>query len=102
MNTIYRTDEFIAWYNDIKDFKTQSRISYRIDRAIAGNFGDHAAVGDGVFEMRLHFGPGYRLYYFRVGETIYYLLGGGDKSKQAEDIKQAKSLKKKILSEGSK
>lgn len=100
MNTIYRTAQFKNWFAGLKDRALRSRISLHIDRAVMGNFGDHASVGDGVFEMRLHFGPGYRLYYFQAEHTIYYLLAGGDKSTQSQDIARAKKMKKEILEGG--
>lgn len=71
----------------------------RIRSAQAGNFGDCAPVGEGVSEMRIHAGPGYRVYYARRGETVYLLLCGGDKSRQKRDIQQAKALLEHLESE---
>ena len=92
--SIYKTDEgkvpFIDWLNSIKDAKTQRRIRLRIDRLIDGNFGDSKSVGDNLFELRLFFGPGYRVYYTIEEDTLVILLTGGDKSSQSEDIKKAK------------
>jgi len=68
----------------------------RIRSAELGNFGDCAPVGKGISEMRLHFGPGYRLYFWRQGNQVYWLLAGGDKSSQERDIERAKSLKREI------
>ena len=67
-------------------------IARRIERAEVGNFGDCESVGDGVFEMRIDYGPGYRAYFVRRGEIVYLLLLGGDKSTQKRDIKRAKEM----------
>lgn len=68
----------------------------RIKQASQGNFGDVKPIGDGVWEMRVHFGPGYRLYYAREGRVVYLLLSGGDKSTQKQDIKTAIAMWKQI------
>lgn len=70
--------------------ETRARIQVRILRFEAGNLGDHKAVGDGVWEARLDFGPGYRVYFAKAGRTVVLLLVGGDKRSQAKDINQAK------------
>ncbi|MEP7234525.1 MAG: type II toxin-antitoxin system RelE/ParE family toxin [Ignavibacteriota bacterium] len=80
---------FREWFNDL-DRQTQIRVESRIDRLYLGNFGDSKAVGEGVQELRLHFGPGYRLYFSTIGKQIVLLLTGGDKSTQDQDIKNAK------------
>ena len=77
---------FTEWFASIQDTKTQTRIRGRLDRLEKRNFGDCESVGSGVFELRLHFGPGYRIYFGEVGRTIVLLLCGGDKSTQARDI----------------
>ena len=82
---------FTEWFASIQDTKTQTRIRGRLDRLEKGNFGDCESVGSGVFELRLHFGPGYRIYFGEVGRTIVLLLCGGDKSTQARDIQRAKT-----------
>ena len=91
---IYKTEEgkapFITWLNSIKDVKVQRRIRLRVDRLIDGNFGDTKPVGDNLFELRLFFGPGYRVYYTIDNDTLVILFSGGDKSTQVEDIKKAK------------
>jgi len=89
MNTFLRSDEFDAWLAALKDKKGRARIALRIRSAEYGNFGDCEPVGEGVSEMRIHFGPGYRVYFTRRGEVIYLLLWGGDKSSQKRDIKRA-------------
>lgn len=89
MNTFLRTDEFDAWLSALKDKIGRARIIQRIRSAEAGNFGDCEPVGEGVSEMRIHVGPGYRLYYMQYGTVVYLLLLGGDKSGQRRDIKRA-------------
>lgn len=92
MITFLRTPEFDTWLQALRDPVGKARIIARIRSAEAGNFGDCESVGDGVSEMRIHYGPGYRVYYCREGEVVYLLLCGGDKSTQKRDIKHAKSL----------
>ena len=91
----YRTqngrEPFTEWFSAIQDTSTQTRIRARLDRLEKGNFGDCASVGAGVFELRLHFGPGYRIYFGEMDKTIVLLLCGGDKSTQARDIQRAKT-----------
>lgn len=89
MNTFLRSDEFDTWLASLKDKIGKARIIQRLDAAAVGNFGDCEPVGEGVSEMRIHVGPGYRVYYTRRGEVVYLLLGGGTKSTQKRDIKQA-------------
>ncbi len=89
MYTFHRSDEFDTWLAALKDKIGRARIALRIRSAELGNFGDCESVGDGVSEMRIHFGPGYRVYFTRRGEVTYLLLLGGDKSSQKRDIKRA-------------
>lgn len=89
MNTFLRTEEFDAWLSALKDKVGRARIALRIRSAEHGNFGDCEPVGEGVSEMRVHAGPGYRVYYTRRGKVVYLLLLGGDKSSQKRDIKRA-------------
>ena len=89
MNTFVRSEEFDAWLSALKDKLGRARIIHRIRSAEHGNFGDCEPVGEGVSEMRIHFGPGYRVYDTRRGELVYLLLLGGDKSSQKRDIKRA-------------
>lgn len=96
MNTINRTEAFSAWLAGLKDLKARAKIVVRIKQAGQGNFGDVKPVSDGVWEMRVHFGPGYHLYYAREGRTVYLLLSGGDKSTQKQDIKAAIAMWKQI------
>jgi putative addiction module killer protein len=99
VNTLLRTDEFDDWLRGLKDIRAKARIYNRLDGVIGGNFGDCKAVGDGVSEMRIHYGSGYRLYFSRRGSAVYLLLLGGDKSTQVKDIERAKSLLKSLPKE---
>ena len=96
MNVIRETQEFSDWLDRLKDEDGKVRILARIRSASEGNFGDHQSLGDGILEMRIHFGPGYRLYYAREGRQIYLLILGGAKNTQRRDIQQAKKLWKTI------
>lgn len=89
MNNFQQSDEFSAWLSGLKDKVGKAIIVRRIERAEAGNFGDCEPVGEGVSELRIDHGPGYRLYFTRRGEVVYLLLIGGDKSTQKRDIKRA-------------
>jgi putative addiction module killer protein len=81
---------FDEWIEGLKDRTGRAKIQTRLDRVAEGNLGDHGAVGEGVSELRIDFGPGYRVYYAETGPTIVLLLIGGDKSTQQKDIKVAK------------
>lgn len=96
MNTFLRSDEFDAWLIALKDPIGRARIISRIRAAEAGNFGDCEPIGGGVSEMRIHVGPGYRVYYTRRGEIVYLLLLGGNKSEQKRDIKRALDMARKL------
>ena len=92
MNLIERTPEFDDWLLQLKDLKGRARIAARINSAALDNFGDCKPVGDGIPEMRIDFGPGYRVYYTRRRQVVYLLLIGGDKGTQRQDIAKAKAL----------
>jgi putative addiction module killer protein len=102
---LYRTssnkEPFEDWLDNIKDKTIKARIRRRIDRLSAGYEGDCKSVGKGVYELRLMFGAGYRIYYGKFGETIIILLLGGDKGTQLRDIKKAQAywhkLQEKLL-----
>jgi putative addiction module killer protein len=81
---------FSEWLASLRDTKARAKIRVRLDRVSLGNLGDCHGVGDGVQELRIDYGPGYRVYFGQVGSTIVLLLCGGDKSTQAKDIEQAK------------
>jgi putative addiction module killer protein len=89
--TVNGREPFNEWLDTIKDTRTQDRIQTRLERLEDGNFGDCQTVGGGIFELRLHFGAGYRIYFGQIGNTIILLLCGGDKSSQARDIERAKT-----------
>ena len=92
MYSIKALPEFTSWLNTLKDGVTRIRLARRLDKAQRGNLGDVKAVGEGVFEMREHFGPGWRLYYVQQGQTLIVILAGGDKSTQSADIAKAIKL----------
>ena len=93
MLEIRRTDEFAKWLKKLRDADAKSRINLRIRRiALTGNLGDFKSVGDGVCELRIDYGPGYRLYFAQRGSELILLLIGGDKTSQQRDIKKAKEL----------
>jgi len=92
MLTVTKTDEFDNWLRKLKDIQALARINKRITRLELGNFGDYKSVNDKVFELRIDYGPGYRVYFARKGNKIILLLIGGDKSSQTRDIAYAKKL----------
>ncbi|WP_322993735.1 type II toxin-antitoxin system RelE/ParE family toxin [Limnohabitans sp.] len=96
MPAIYTTKTFDQWFIGLKDSRGRFRIQARIDRVELGNFGDCEPVGGGVSEMRIHFGPGYRVYLTQRGMEIVVLLAGGDKSTQARDIKAALEMAREL------
>jgi putative addiction module killer protein len=92
MKAIRRTEAFSEWLRNLSDARARARIAARIDRLALGNPGDVAPVGEGISEMRIHYGPGYRVYFVQRGAALVMLLCGGDKSTQAGDIRTAKQL----------
>lgn len=92
MIEIVRTDAYQRWFSGLRDLKARVRIRARLQRVEGGALGDVAPVGAGVSELRLHYGPGYRLYFVRRGARLIVLLGGGDKSTQKSDIARAIAL----------
>ncbi|WP_029913009.1 type II toxin-antitoxin system RelE/ParE family toxin [Pelobacter seleniigenes] len=90
MYTIKTLPEFDDWLGGIKDRMTRLRLARRLDRAANGNLGDIKPVGDGIYEMREFFGPGWRMYYVPRGDVLIVMLGGGSKSSQQADITKAK------------
>ena len=92
MLEIRRTDEFTDWIDRLRDRVARAKILVRIDRLAAGNAGDVRPVGDGISELRIDHGPGYRVYFVRRGLVLIVLLCGGDKSSQDRDITKAKKM----------
>ena len=92
MPVVRMTETFATWLHELRDGKARNRISARIQRLEDGNSGDVAPVGEGVSEMRIHYGPGYRVYFVSRGSEFVILLCGGDKASQARDIEAAKRL----------
>ena len=90
--TIRQTGTYRNWFSKLKDKRAQSRVDIRIRRLSLGNAGDVKPVETGVSELRINYGPGYRVYYTAIGDEIIILLAGGDKSTQSKDIEKAKEL----------
>lgn len=96
MYTVLETQDFSAWLWGLKDSLTRTRLLKRLRKAELGNLGDVEPVGEGVYEMRKHFGPGWRLYYVQRDRVLILMLGGGEKSTQASDIVKAIALAKTL------
>lgn len=96
MIEIRKTDNFAKWLDNLNDTRARARILVRIERLAAGNPGDAKPVGEGVSELRIDYGPGYRVYYKKQGRTVIILLAGGDKRTQSKDIKTALSLARNL------
>ncbi len=101
MNVVLRSDVFDGWLSGLKDERGKARIAARIVSAEHGNWGDCGPVGDGVSEMRIDFGPGYRVYFTRRSRFVYLLLLGGDKKSQRRDIERARRMARGIRKEKS-
>jgi putative addiction module killer protein len=89
---VRKTEVFALWLDSLKDLRGRARILARIERLATGNPGDVAPVGSGVSELRIHFGPGYRVYFVKRGKRVIILLAGGDKSTQSADVRRAIDL----------
>ena len=96
MIEIRKTENFAKWINGLNDIRARARILVRIERLAASNPGDVKAVGEGVSELRIDYGPGYRVYYKKQGRKMIILLAGGDKNTQAKDIKTALRLARNL------
>lgn len=94
MFEIIRSTTFSQWLSDMRDNQARMRVLARLDRMALGNFGDVQPVGEGISELRIHYGPGYRLYCLQSGPRVVVMLCGGDKSSQSRDIEQAKLIAK--------
>jgi putative addiction module killer protein len=96
MLEIRKTDAYAQWLDGLRDIKARARVLARVERLAAGNPGDVKPVGEGVSEMRIDYGPGYRVYYTMRGRTLIILLAGGDKRTQTTDIKTAMRLARNL------
>lgn len=96
MTEIRKTDNFAQWIDGLQDIRARARILVRIERLKAGNPGDVKPVGEGISELRIDYGPGYRVYFKRIGQKVIILLAGGDKKTQPKDIKTAISLSRNL------
>jgi len=96
MVDIRQTEIFAKWLDDLKDIRARARVQVRIERLAAGHAGDVKPVGEGVCELRIDFGPGYRVYFKKQGRDVVILLAGGDKRTQVADIKTALRLARNL------
>ena len=96
MIEVRQTDEYAGWFNGLRDRQARARINTRIRRLSLGNPGDVKPVGEGVSELRIDYGPGYRIYLARRGETLVILLAGGNKPTQNQDIRKALELARQL------
>jgi putative addiction module killer protein len=94
---VEKTDDYKAWIDSLKDQTARSRVLVRVDRLIHGNPGEFRNLTEGVSELKIDFGPGYRVYFSKKGNTLLLLLAGGDKSSQAKDIAKALELNRNFV-----
>lgn len=97
MIEVRKTEVFAQWLDALRDIQARARVQARIERLVAGNPGDAEPVGEGVSELRINYGPGYRVYFKQRGREMIILLAGGDKSTQAKDVKAALRLARNLL-----
>ncbi len=96
MYSVIETEAFADWVDSIRDIPTRNRLRRRLGKAMRGNLGDVKSVGEGLWEMREFFGPGWRMYYIQRDHVLIVMLGGGDKSSQAQDIAAARAMAREI------
>lgn len=96
MTELRKTDNFARWLNELRDIRARAKVQARLERLALGNPGDVRPIGDGVSELRVDYGPGYRVYYKTIGREVVILLAGGDKSSQSKDIKNALRLARNL------
>lgn len=96
MVELRKTETFAQWLNGLRDIQGRARVQARIERLVAGNPGDVEPVGEGVSELRINYGPGYRVYFKSGGRGVIILLAGGDKATQSRDIKTALHLARNL------
>ena len=99
MVEVRQAARFAKWLEDLRDLRGRARVQARIERLIGGNLGDVKPIGAGVSELRINYGPGYRVYFQQKGSTLIILLAGGEKSTQARDIQEALMLARQIKEE---
>lgn len=96
MIEVRQTEEFVDWFNSLKDIRARAKVQVRIDRLALGNPGDVKPVGQGVSELRIDYAGGYRVYFVQKGQQLIILLAGGDKSSQQRDIVYAQEIAREI------
>ena len=96
MYELRKTDTYAHWLDSLRDLQARARVQVRVERLAAGNPGDMKAVGEGVSELQIDYGPGYRVYFTMRGRTVIILLAGGDKRTQTTDIKTALRLARNL------
>ncbi len=96
MVEVRKTEVFAKWLDELPDIRARARVQVRLERLAAGNPGDARPVREGVSELRINYGPGYRIYYVKRGQTVVILLAGGDKVTQTRDIKVALRLARNL------
>jgi putative addiction module killer protein len=97
---VRQTERFAQWLQDLRDLRARAKVQVRIERLIGGNPGDVRPVGSGISELRIDYGPGYRVYYQQKDSRLIILLAGGDKSSQVKDIEEALMLSRQIKEDG--
>ena len=96
MLEVRRTETYARWLDGLRDVRARARVLVRVERLVAGNPGDVKPVGEGVSELRIDYGPGYRVYFKRQGQTVVVLLAGGEKRTQGSDIETALRLARNL------
>ena len=96
MIEVRKTEVYATWLNSLRDQQARARILVRVERLATGNLGDVRPVGEGVSELRIDYGPGYRVYFKKRGSTLVILLAGGDKRTQNEDVRKALRLARNL------
>jgi putative addiction module killer protein len=96
LTEVRKTEAYSNWFSELKDNHARAKVLARVRHLSLGNPGDCKPVGEGVSEMRIHYGPGYRVYFVKHGEVLYFLLGGGTKKSQKRDIEEAIALAREL------
>ena len=98
MIEVRKTDVYVRWLDSLRDERARARVLARVERLLTGNAGDVRPIGEGVSELRIDYGPGYRVYFVRRGRALVILLAGGDKGSQKTDIRRALALARNLSS----